>query len=222
MGIAAVATGRSLPQLNRQYWEIQGPRGILTARPVDPRRDDMDANRPPDDCDLVTAVLADDGERYRDLVERHQGSTAALLWRFTRDRTTLEELVQETFVEAYLSLRSFRAGGSFPAWLRTIAIRTGYRHWTTLAGRRAGRETPIEGLEETLTNPAPADPGRAAELLHALLARLAPADRLVLTLHHLEGRSVEEIAQDAGWTKVGVRVRLHRARRRLAKVAADA
>ena len=182
----------------------------------------MDATRPPDDSDLVTSVLAGDGDRYRDLVERHQGRVAALLWRFTRDRGTLEDLVQETFVEAYLGLRSFRAGGSFPAWLRTIAVRTGYRHWTALAGKRAGRETPIEGLEETLADPAPADPGRAAELLHALLARLAPADRLVLTLHHLEGRSVEEIAQDAGWTKVGVRVRLHRARGRLTQIAQEA
>ena len=97
----------------------------------------MDASSAPDDGEIVRSVLAGDGERYRELVEQHQGRIAALLWRFTRDRTTLEELVQETFVEAYLSLRSFRPDGSFPAWLRTIAVRCGYRYWTESSERRA-------------------------------------------------------------------------------------
>ena len=47
------------------------------------------------------------------------------------------------------------------------------------------------------------------------MARLKPADRLVLLLLEGEGWSVAEIADRLGWTEVNVKVRAHRARKRL-------
>jgi len=77
----------------------------------------------------IDAVLAGDGEAYARLVARHQGMIAGRLWRFTRDRRQLEDLVADVFVEAYTSLANFRGEGEFSHWLSVIATRVGYRFW---------------------------------------------------------------------------------------------
>ena len=57
--------------------------------------------------------------------------------------------------------------------------------------------------------------GRATLELERLLARLRPQDRFVLLLLDGEGWSTAEIAERLGWTRTNVKVRAHRARRRL-------
>jgi RNA polymerase sigma-70 factor (ECF subfamily) len=113
-----------------------------------------------------------------------------LMWRFSRDPGVCEELVQEVFVEAYLSLSSFRGEAPFLHWLRRIGSRVG-----------------------TI------DPSVAAEVLHSLLARLPRADRLVLTLMYFEQCSTRDIAEQMGWSRAVVKMRAFRARRKLKTIA---
>ena len=61
-------------------------------------------------------------------------------------------------------------------------------------------------------------PEHAAEILHSLLERLPPRDRLVLMLRHIENRSVEETAELTGWTTTMVKVQAWRARNKLKKL----
>jgi len=82
-------------------------------------------------CNLDAAdirdSLAGDGDAYGRLVERYQQPIAAAMWRFTRDRRQWEELVQDVFVEGYLSLGTYSARAPLLHWLRRIATRVGYR-----------------------------------------------------------------------------------------------
>ena len=164
----------------------------------------------------IAASLNGDGGAFAQLVERHQQAVAQLMRRFARDRSVHEALVQDTFVEAWQSLASFRGDAPFLHWLRVLGTRVGYRHW-----RAAARNRPVAAASPELLDslPAAADGTRAAaeaaEIVHALLARCSPRDRLVLTLLHLEGLSVQEIAALTGWSRVMVKVQAHRARRRL-------
>jgi RNA polymerase sigma-70 factor (ECF subfamily) len=58
----------------------------------------------------------------------------------------------------------------------------------------------------------------ARELLEQMLARLSPDDRLLVTLLHLEERSVEEIHQLTGWSRTTIKVRAFRARSKMKKM----
>lgn len=170
----------------------------------------------PRDTEDIQAALAGDGEAYARLVQHYQNAVGAMMWRFTRDRRAWEELVHDVFVEAYFSLPTFKSRAPFEHWLKRIATRTGYRYWKSQA--RGRRE---ESLEEEVSFAAanPTDPNSdAAELVHHLLAQLAPRDRLVMTLAYLEQRTTTEIAELTGWSKSLVKVQIHRARRRLAKI----
>ena len=77
----------------------------------------------------IRSTLDGNEDAYACLVERYEAQVFAQMWRFTRDRLVLEELVQDVFVEAYLSLARFRGEAPFLHWLRRIATRVGYRFW---------------------------------------------------------------------------------------------
>lgn len=164
---------------------------------------------------LIHACLKHDNNAFAHLMKRYESSVASVLWRFTRDRVVLEELVQDTFVEAYFSLRRFRAEAPFFPWLRTIATRVGYRSW-----RRARRDRLRNARYLMLGAPgeaasAKSGPSDTAEYVYGILERLEPKDRLILTLQYFEGCSIHEIADRMGWSATLVKVRAFRARKRL-------
>jgi RNA polymerase sigma-70 factor, ECF subfamily len=172
---------------------------------------------PADKTDIrdIQATLAGDGEAYARLVQRYQTDISARMWRFSRDRRELEELVHDVFVEAYVSLKGFKAKAPFSHWLNRIATRVGYRLWKAQK-RKTEREAPLQDWDQLLDDRQdPWAPKEAAELLHNLLSRLRPRDRLVLTLMYLEELSINEIAEQTEWTKTMVKVQVHRARKRL-------
>ncbi len=162
-----------------------------------------------------------DGQAYRRLIERHQDSVGKLLWRFTRDRTEHEELVQQVFVEAYFSLAGYAAKAPFAHWLARIATRIGYRYWN-----QQRKHTPVALPDEAwehLAGPEsqPAEVNETAEVVHRLLAKLPPRDRLVLTLRYLEQCDIAQVAYRLGWTQPRVRVQTHRALAKLKKILAE-
>ena len=129
-----------------------------------------------------------------------------------------EELVQDVFVEAYFSLKSYRGRAPLLHWLRKIGVRVGYKYWKEQAKTKAA--VPLQEFDAIEAEQAEAlEPSDAAELLHALLARLPAADRLVLTLMYFEQCGVKEIAARMGWTRAMVKMRAHRARKKLRTIA---
>ncbi len=162
-----------------------------------------------------------DADAFRRLVERYQGHVSKLLWRFTRDKNSHEELVQESFVQVYLSLRTYKTHAPFEHWVSRIATRVGYRFWKQ-SKRHA--HTSLQDTDWAQIDQIEADtiePQHAAELVHQLLAKLPPRDRLVLTLRYLEQCSVEETAQRTGLSKSLVKVQTHRAKQKLKNILKD-
>jgi RNA polymerase sigma-70 factor (ECF subfamily) len=80
--------------------------------------------------------------------------------------------------------------------------------------KMAGNEIALEN--RIAAEPANAD--EAAETLHRVLDQLSPRDRLVVTLLHLENRTVAETAALTGWSQTMVKVQAFRARGKLRKL----
>lgn len=163
----------------------------------------------------IVASLAGLESAYARLMGRYQTMVQAQMWRFSRDPARVEELVQDVFVEIYLSLRHFRGEAPFEHWVRKIAMRVGYRHWKLEHRQRVRRDLLAQAPPPRPEDPTRLAPSEAAETLFQLLSTLAPADRLALTLHYFEGYTAQEVAAVAGWSPALVRVRMHRACKRL-------
>lgn len=185
-------------------------------------RDTLNSSPPmedaPDAMEDIRACLSGDQSAYRRVVEGHADQVWRLMSRFSRDRAVIGELSQEAFVEAWLCLCKYRARGPFGAWLRTVAVRVGYRHWREQGRRRTWETALPESAWTMIQAPQSAAPSEAAETLYLFLERLDPKDRLVLTLAYWEGLDTGDMARTTGWTHTLVRVRLHRARARLKKL----
>jgi RNA polymerase sigma-70 factor (ECF subfamily) len=177
------------------------------------------------DSELVGRVVRGETDAFAGLVRRYGPLVQRTVHRHVpRDRA--EDLVQETFIRAFQSLGNFALGSKFPEWLTTIAVRTCYDFWRS---HYRNRESPESSLTEQHRDWADrvtaaesqerfdreVRRGEAREVLSYALDRLSPEDRLVVTLVHLEGLSSEEAARQLGWTAVNVKVRAHRARRRM-------
>jgi RNA polymerase sigma-70 factor, ECF subfamily len=169
-----------------------------------------------DDWQLVRKSRNGDNDAFSQLVERYQAAISKIIWRFSRDAAVHEELVQDVFVEAFLSLGTYHGKAPLVNWLSCIATRVGYRHWTANSRNKKNQHlSPDEWKLLAGESQDANDPFAAAELLHHLLAELPPRDRLILTLRYLENCSIEEAAQRAGWSTTMTKVQCWRAMQKL-------
>lgn len=172
-----------------------------------------------DDITLVNAALSGDGDAYGTIVARYQATIAAQMRRFSRDLSLIEELTHDVFVEAYMSLATYRSVSPLIHWLRKIAVRVGYRYWKKLS-RKAEQSVPLSqtaALEQLVVRDEPGELD-ASETLGSLLDLLPVRDRLVLTLIYWDGCTTAEAAELAGWSHAMVKVQALRARKKLRKL----
>ena len=178
-----------------------------------------DITSDPADERLVKAALAGDDEAFVQLVRRYKRKVFALAARFSRDRDELDDICQEVFIKVYENLGKFRNDAPFEHWLARISTRTCYD-----ALRKRKKENilvPWESIHYELADSASVATEaaeQARDLLERGLARLLPAERLVITLLELEEKSVREIAGMTGWSETNVKVRAFRARQKLKRL----
>lgn len=146
----------------------------------------------------------------------YESELGKYLVQFVRDRALAEDLLQETFHDAY------RAGRTLPdirnprAWLYGIA-----RNHALVALRRRRRlDRAIARLVPRKEQPASID-SKAASILNLLERTLTPEDRALVLLRHLHGFNANELAEMTGRSPAAVRQRLSRARTRLLEEAAE-
>lgn len=184
------------------------------------------------DKQLASEARAGSQRAYREIVERFERPVFNLVVRMVRDRGLAEDLAQDAFVKAFRHIDTYRPDqGKFSSWLFKIAHNTAIDHLR----RRELDTVPIDaggeddadfheiladtGTETPLESAVHAD---LAEALAEAIERLRPEYREVVTLRHQEGLSYDEIAGVAGLPLGTVKTYLHRARKELATLLADA
>jgi RNA polymerase sigma-70 factor, ECF subfamily len=166
-----------------------------------------------------------DSEAFGPLVQKYQQRVFALVYHLVRRRDEVEDLAQEIFIKAFRAIRSYNFQSSFATWLSRIATNHCYDY---LRHERASRvsfywqmgEDSQRELESNLES-LPADALDHEEktvlrdLVSKLLDRAPENDQQILVLKELQDYSVEEIAEILKLKPTTVKVRLHRARRRM-------
>jgi RNA polymerase sigma-70 factor (ECF subfamily) len=161
----------------------------------------------------------------RELFRRHRHRVHACLFRVLGGNRDMDDLLQEAFLQVFQSLRSWRAEASLATWIDRVAVRCAYRHLSQRA-RRIATDPLDDDAPVTLAAPE-SGPGARRQLardgvkrLYAALDELSPAARLAFTLHELDGRSLGEIAELVGSSVAATKLRVWRARKRIAAAAA--
>ena len=171
--------------------------------------------------ETVLRAQAGDGEAFERLVERYSAGIYRQCLGLCGNGFDAEDAVQETFIDAFLYLKSLSDPDRFPAWLRSIARRKAARK---LASWRYDED--IDALADFLpsSEASPLDllldrenGGRVAEAF----GRLSEKRRVTAELFYLRGMRVREIAARLDVNENTVKSRLYDAREQLRKELSD-
>jgi RNA polymerase sigma-70 factor (ECF subfamily) len=175
------------------------------------------------DAALIQAINAGETDRFYELVQRHEQALFNFGLRICGQAADAEDMVQDTFLNVFRYLKTFRFESQFKNWLYRIATSV------CIKRRRRSKFAPERELsldeflpgDEKVATETPAwarepldrllDEELAGRIEAAILA-LPESYRPVLVLRDIEGFSTEETAQILNLTPGNVKVRLHRAR----------
>jgi RNA polymerase sigma-70 factor (ECF subfamily) len=168
------------------------------------------------DEQLMTAYVGGDQQAFRQLFARY----APLITRIVRMHVASDEeardLTQQTFLQLHRSRRDYHADQPLRPWLLTIAYNLIRDRWRA-RGRR--QEVPLEQAPQQVDDAAPADEalddGHRAQCLRTALGRLPVEQRQVVELHWFASVPLPEVAVTLGVSLSAVKVRAHRAYKRL-------
>jgi len=164
--------------------------------------------------ELIDQVLAGKQEVYARLVDHYKSYAFTIALKILNNRPEAEEAAQDGFIKAFHYLKSFNRKARFSTWLYRIIFNT------AISYKRKNRHV-MENIEHH-------DRGSDSEESSSLerqdkeayiaqaMDHLNEADRLAIQLYYIREFSLEEVAEMTGQRVNTLKVRVHRARQRLA------
>ncbi len=162
---------------------------------------------------------------FWEIYDRHYARVRGYAASMLRDDSASDDVVQETFLRAQAHLESVREPDKVAAWLFRVAHNL---CMDSLRARRASRIDPAADIETARAARVEAcaqsdlERGEMSACVRAKVGELPETDRSIILLCDLAGLSQEEIAQVLGIGVGAVKVRLHRARKKLRAVLESA
>jgi len=165
--------------------------------------------------ELLAACRRGDPRAFEEVVRRTHRHVYTQALRLVGDRQEAEDVAQEAYLRVFRGLPGFRGDARFETWLYRIVANAAMSH---LRRRRRFGELLVEGEEEPAEIPSDlrlADQAVDRDALSRALYGLPASMRSVVVLKDIYGLSCQEIGDQLGVSEGAVKVRLHRARRRL-------
>jgi len=138
--------------------------------------------------------------------------------RIVGDAEAVSDVLQDAYLNVYRSLERFRGASRYETWVYRIVVNAARSHMRRVRRLRE-RETSLDQRQEEPlvagVESCPTDRVHERIDVISLLARLSESDRELLTLRYLAGMTIQQVAAELGASEGAVKVRLHRARKRL-------
>jgi len=180
------------------------------------------------DDQLLSQAKSGDQQAFSELCLRYKEMLKHRIFRIVRHAEDTEDVLQDTFLNAYRHLHAFRETCKFSTWLIKIAMNI-----SLMLLRKRRRLSEIVSNEITedgrsfmawaFRDPGP-DPeqnyitGQTVLTLRKAIQRLPPAARSVMDLYFRQGRHLKETAATLGITEAATKSRISRARRMLKRI----
>lgn len=167
---------------------------------------------------IINKVRAGESACYKELIDAYGNELFALVYKMVENREDAQELVQDTFVKAFFSLKKFREESAFSTWL--------YRISYNLAISKLRKEKRVflkdleqvnvdveDESEEQLEHKQLTE--RKFEQLERAKEQLSPDERFLIYAFYEQEKSLAEIAQITGLSFSNTKVKLFRTRKKI-------
>ena len=174
----------------------------------------------PDDV-YVHKTVEGDAEAFNELVNRHHSKIYGLAYRMLGNPDDAADATQETFLEAYKSVKTFQFQSQFGTWLYRIGINTCQQYIRKSQSNE--RKLTAYTQEAEIHGPASEydSPERVAiqteqnEVVQDAIGQLPPKQREVVTLYYMQHLKYREIAEILKCSEGTVASRLNQALKNL-------
>lgn len=173
------------------------------------------------DENYIEKTLKGDSNAFSFLIEKYKDMVFTLAVKMTKNREEAEEVSQDAFLKAYRYLSKFKGDSKFSTWLYKItyntcldAIKKRSSQYNTVAideitvNYIASVETILDGIERT----------DRAEIINNCLEQLPEDEKAILLFFYFKELSLKEIVEITSLSETNVKVKLHRARKRLLSI----
>jgi len=171
--------------------------------------------------DLIIRSQAGGTAAMEEIYRRFKTGLFNLAFRYSYDRSTAEDLLQEIFIKVFSNMDNVKNPDTFAGWIFRIGLNTCYSH---LRSRRTEMEkgVPLEHIEGTIHGSAVENPaGDARKSLDDGIAVLPNKLREIFLLHDVQGFKHEEIARMLGLSVGTSKSQLFKARLRMRAFLTD-
>ncbi|UCE65844.1 MAG: sigma-70 family RNA polymerase sigma factor [Candidatus Zixiibacteriota bacterium] len=170
--------------------------------------------------------------QFNDIFNTYQKPIYNYVLRMVRNNDIAEELSQEIFIKTYNNLSSFQGNSKISTWIYQIATNTCLDYFRTSGYKKSkstdqldqdffSEETQIDDVSKILSLEEGLIKSEMAECIRDYIESLPGDYRTVIILHDLEGFKNREIANILDFSLDTVKIRLHRARKKLQSILAS-
>lgn len=174
-----------------------------------------------DDQILIDAIRSGDTKAYAQLVNRYKDLVYTLALRMVKHREEAEEVAQDTFVKVFRSLNRFKGDSKFSTWIYKITYNTSLdrlkknkKHYNDIEidDYTFNQLGTIDNALDNLINE------EKSKLIRQCIDKLPEDSSSLLTLFYFEELSLDEISKIINIEVNTVKVKLFRARKKLAVI----
>ena len=174
-----------------------------------------------DDQIYIDKILEGETSAFSTLVDQYKDLVFSLALRMMKNREEAEEVAQDTFIKIYKSLSKFKGDSKFSTWVYRVAYNTCLDRMKR--NKRQQQTVTIDEYTEhqvkSLDNAYDQlEKKEREQAIQNCLNLLPSEDSFLISLFYYEEQSLEEISKVIGLKPNNVKVKLFRARKKLATI----
>lgn len=167
------------------------------------------------DNEYVQKVLSGDIQSFSHFIKTHQNGAYAVAISIVKSEDKAKDVVQESFIQAYNALSSFKKESKFSTWLYRIVVNRSLRlleKEKRYIQKNVLSDITIEDRSNYNDALIRLHHDELKQLIKHVLNKMAPKEALMLQLFYLNELKIDEIVSISDFSKANVKVLLHRAR----------
>jgi len=172
---------------------------------------------------IIDKVLKGNTNAFSELVNLYKDLVFSLAIKMTKNREEAEEISQDTFVKAFKNLSKFKGDSKFSTWLYKIAYHACLDRFKKnkilyKTDSIDNSVIQIESVNDTLQS---IERKERAQIMEECLTQLPEDERTILWFFYYQELSLKEIVEITNFSEANIKVKLHRARKRLLTIVND-
>lgn len=172
----------------------------------------------------ITKVINGDTNAFSYLVDNYKNMVFSLAFKMTKNREEAEEISQDTFIKAYKNLTKFKGDSKFSTWLYRIAYHASLDNIKKNKNNNSTFEineitfNQIKSIDNILEG---IERKERSKIIEDCLHKLAEEERSIIWMFYYDELSLKEIIVVTGFSEANIKVKLHRARKKLLKIVEE-